>query len=161
LADGYHLLDVPSAYEMTPNGCRWLYKHDGGLIEVRSWAPLDRHELNLSIEIVAGDACRFLVSHHVPLNGDDGADPVPPKAVEDGEGVMLRAGVEGDVSRRFPDGFFRIDAGRGTVFERVGGDEELFLDGASRQQPFVTMRIAKTRSASLRITGHLIPSAAG
>src|SRR5262249_22823769 len=42
LQDGYHLLDVPSAYEMTPNGCRWVYKHAAGVIEVRSWAPVDR-----------------------------------------------------------------------------------------------------------------------
>jgi cellobiose phosphorylase len=159
LQDGYHLLDVPSAYEMTPNGCRWVYKHEGGVIEVRSWAPIDRHELNLSIEILAGAPCRFLVSNHIALNGDDGADAVPARFVQDGDGVVTRPAVECDVSRRFPDGFFRIDAGRGTTIERVGGDEELFLDGQSRRQPFVTIGIAKTRSASLRITGHLIPVA--
>lgn len=43
LPDGYALLDVPSAYEISPNGCRWLYKHADGLIEVRSWACLDGH----------------------------------------------------------------------------------------------------------------------
>ena len=159
LQDGYHLLDVPSAYEMTPNGCRWVYKHEGGVIQVRSWAPIDRHELNLSIEILAGAPCRFLVSHHVALNGDDGADALPAQFVQDGDGVVIRPAVECDVSRRFPDGFFRIDAGRGTSIERVGGDENLFLDGQSRRQPFVTIHIAKTRSASLRITGHLIPAA--
>ncbi|MGD0950201.1 MAG: hypothetical protein ABSA52_22600 [Candidatus Binatia bacterium] len=159
LQDGYHLLDVPSAYEMAPNSCRWVYKHEGGVIQVRSWAPIDRHELNLSIEILAGEPCRFLVSHHVALNGDDGADAVPAQFVQDEDGVVIRPAVECDVSRRFPDGFFRIDAGRGTSIERVGGDEYLFLDGQSRRQPFVTICIAKTRSASLRITGHLIPAA--
>ncbi len=161
LPDGYHLLDVPSAYEMTPNGCRWVYKHEGGLIEVRSWAPIDRHELILSVEIAAGPACRFLVSHHVALNGDDGADALPPQFVRDRDGVVIRPVGDGDVARRFPEGFFRIDAGRGTTFERVGGDEELFLDGKSRRQPFVTIVIAKTRKASLRITGHLVPGGNG
>ena len=55
-----HLLDVPSAYEMTPNSCRWIYKHEGGTIEVRSWAPVERHELNLSIEIVSGGRNNFV-----------------------------------------------------------------------------------------------------
>jgi cellobiose phosphorylase len=159
LEDGYHLLDVPSAYEMAPNGCRWVYKHEGGVLQVRSWAPIDRHELNLSVEILAGEPCRFLVSNHVALNGDDGADAVPAKFVQDGDGIVIRPAVECDVSRRFPEGFFRIDAGRGTTIEHVSGDEDLFLDGQSRRQPLVTIRMAKTRSASLSITGHLIPVA--
>jgi 1,2-beta-oligoglucan phosphorylase len=159
LPDGYHLLDMPSAYEMTPNGCRWVYKHEGGVIEVRSWAPIDRHELDLSIEIVAGSPSRFLVSHHVALNGDDGADALPAQFVRDRDGVVIRPVGEGDVARRFPEGFFRIDAGRGTTIEQVGGDADLFLDGQSRRQPFVTILIARTRSASLRITGHLISAA--
>ena len=54
LAGGYQLLDVPSAYEMTPNSCRWVYKHAGGMIQVRSWAATGRHELGLSIEVLAG-----------------------------------------------------------------------------------------------------------
>ena len=27
LEDGWQLLDVPSAFEMTPESCRWIYKH--------------------------------------------------------------------------------------------------------------------------------------
>jgi cellobiose phosphorylase len=160
LADGYHLLDVPSAFEMTPNGCRWLYKHEGGVIEVRTWAPSDRHELDLSVEFVAGPPRRVLVSHHVALNGDDGADAVPASFVRDGDGIVVRPVGDGDVARRFPDGYFRIDAGRGTTIERVGADEQLFLDGRSRRQPFVTLVIAPARSALLRITGHLVSAPA-
>ena len=100
LADGYHLLDVPSAYEMTPSGCRWIYKHAGGVIEVRSWAAVDRHELHLSIEVVEGPPCRFLVSHHVALNGDDGDDPVPAQFTHDAAGVTVRADTR--LRRRAP-----------------------------------------------------------
>ncbi len=85
------------------------------------------------------------MSHHVALNGDDGADALPAHFLRDGDGVVIRPAGDGDVARRFPDGFFRIDAGRGTTIERVGGDEELFLDGRSRRQPFVTVVIATTR----------------
>jgi cellobiose phosphorylase len=157
LADGWHLLDVPSAYEMTPNGCRWIYKHEGGMIEVRSWAPVDRHEVDLSVALVAGAPRRLLVAHHVALDGDDGADALPANLIQDGKGVVIRPVGGGDVARRFPEGYFRIDAGRGTSIERVVGDEDLFLDGHSRRQPFVTLTIAPARSASLRIMGHLVP----
>jgi cellobiose phosphorylase len=157
LEDGYYLLDVPSAYEMAPNGCRWLYKHRAGAIQVCSWAPVDRHELHLSVEVLAGAPCRFLISHHVAINGDDGADAIPVQFTQDSAGVVIRPPADSDVGRRFPDGFFRIDVERGTVLERVGGDEMLFADGRSRRQPFLTVVTAKTAAVNLRIRGHLIP----
>jgi hypothetical protein len=30
----WRLLDEPSAFEMTPGGCRWIYRHAGGLVAV-------------------------------------------------------------------------------------------------------------------------------
>ena len=43
----WQLLDVPSAMEMAPDACRWIYKHAGGVIEVRSAALSDPHALSL------------------------------------------------------------------------------------------------------------------
>jgi 1,2-beta-oligoglucan phosphorylase len=53
----------------------------------------------------------------------------------------------------------RIDPGRDTILDRVGGDELLFADGRSRQQPYLTMVTRKASSVSFRITGGLIPTA--
>ena len=158
LADGYHLLDVPSAYEMTPSGCRWIYKHAGGVIEVRSWAALDRHELHLSIEVVEGPPCRFLVSHHVALNGDDGDDPVPAQFTHDAAGVTVHPIPDSDVGHRFPNGSFRIEPGHDTLVEGIGGDEVLFADGQSRNLPFLAIVTEKVSAASFRILGNLVPS---
>jgi 1,2-beta-oligoglucan phosphorylase len=159
LQHGYALLDVPSAYEMSPNGCRWIYKHPDGLIAVRSWACLEHHELHLSIDILAGPPCRFLISHHLALNGDDGADAVPARFERDRGGIVIRPVPESEVGRRFPEGHFRIDPGRNTIIDRVGADELLFADGRSRQQPYLTIVTEKVSSASFRITGYLIATA--
>ena len=159
LKDGYALLDVPSAYEMTPNGCRWIYKHADGLIEVRSWASIDRHQLHLCVTILAGAPCRLLLLHHIALRGDDGANAGPVRFELDKGGIVIRPLPESDVGRRFPDGSFHIDPGQGTRIERVGGDEWLFVDGRSRQQPYLTLVTGKASTVSFRITGLLIPSA--
>ncbi len=159
LPDGYALLDVPSAYEMSPNGCRWIYKHPEGLIAVRSWARLDRHQLHLSIEILAGAPCRFVIANHIALDGDDGADAVPVRFEWHGGGIVIRPGRESDIGRRFPEGSFRIDPGWGTIIARVGGDEMLFADGRSRQQPYLTIVTRKASIVGFRITGGLVPSA--
>jgi 1,2-beta-oligoglucan phosphorylase len=156
--DGYALLDVPSAYEMSPNGCRWIYKHPDGLIAVRSWACLERHHLHLFIDVLAGAPCRFLIANHIALQGDDGAEAVPARFERDLGGVVIRPTPESEVDRRFPEGHFRIDPGRGTIIDRVGGDELLFLDGRSRRQPYLTVVIGKASSANFRITGGLIPT---
>ena len=130
---GWQLLGEPSAFEMTPSGARWIYRHAGGLLEVRSWAAVDRHELWLTVRVLDGAPCRFLVSNHVALNGDDGSDAVPARWMRDEQGRRSsRCLPDTDVGRRFPDGCFRIDPTPGTAIERVGGDELLFADGRSR-----------------------------
>ncbi len=155
-ADGWQLLDLPSAFEMDPSGCRWVYQHAGGRIEVRSRAAISSHELALEIEVVDGAPCRFLVSSHVALGGDDGADAVPLRAVRDARGIALGAPLDSDVGRRFPFGCFRLDPALGTAIEALGGDELLFADGRGRGQPFLVIVTAASRSVGFRITGHLV-----
>jgi cellobiose phosphorylase len=159
LRGGWRLLDQPSAFEMTPSGARWLYKHAEGLIEVRSWAPLDRHELWLAVRIPAGSPCRLLVSHHVAVNGDDGADALPVRFSRDAAGIAIGLLPESELGRRFPMGGFRIDTAPGTALEQVGGDELLFEDGRSRGQPFLALIAAASPSIALRITGRLVDGA--
>ena len=157
IGGGWQLLDVPSAFEMGPQGCRWYYRHAGGLIRVESLAPTDRHELLLSVEVLEGGAVRFLLSSHVAINGDDGSDPVPVRYEQDGQGFFIRPIPECDVGRRFPEGGFRLDPLPGTRIERFGGDELLFADGRSRGQPFLCLLTEPARSMGFRITGHLVP----
>src|SRR5262245_11733199 len=157
LAGGWHLLDEPSAFEMTPSGARWLYRHAQGLLEVRSWAPVDRHELRLAVRVLEGPACRFLVSHHVAVNGDDGNDAVPLRVAPDAKrGVAVSLLPDTDLGRRFPEGSFRVEPAPGTAFEQVGGDELLFADGRSRNQPFLVLVTARAEAFGLAITGRLL-----
>jgi cellobiose phosphorylase len=156
LAGRWHLLDQPSAFEMTPSSARWLYRHGDGLVEVRSWAPVERHELWLTATIVAGAPCRFLVSHHVAVNGDDGADALPIRWTRDDRGVAIALLPETDLGRRFPKGVFRIDPSSRTEIEQVGGDELLFADGRSRGQPFLVLVTAPSATMSLCIRGELV-----
>src|SRR5262245_33031768 len=153
---GWQLLGVTSAFAMTPSGALWVYKHAGGVLEVNSWAPVDRHELWLSARVLAGPACRFLVSNHVALNGDDGSEALPARWTHDARGVRIATLPDTDVGRRFPDGGFRVDAADGTVFEQVGGDELLFADGRSRGQPFVVLITAPSTWIGLRLSGQLV-----
>ncbi len=152
----WHLLNVPSAFEMTLDSCRWIYKHGGGLIEVISTAPDHKHELQLSISVLDGPPCRFLISHHVSINGDDGSQSIPLRTEALGSGTFVRAIPECDVGRRFPEGGFLIAPVQDTELAVTGGDEMLFEDGVSRSQPFLCFVTKPSRKATLAIEGHLI-----
>jgi cellobiose phosphorylase len=153
---GYALLDLPSAFELTPSGARWLYADAEGLLEVRSWAALERHELWLSVDVLAGSPRRFLVSSHLAVNGDDGSQSLPARVERDARGIAVTLLPDTDLGRRFPQGGFRFDPAPGTSFERSGGDELLFEDGRSRSQPCLVLESAPVRALALRITGALV-----
>ena len=65
IGTGWQLLDIPSAFEMSPDTCRWIYRHAGGRVQVRAEAHSEPHELTLFVEVLSGPPTRFLVSHHI------------------------------------------------------------------------------------------------
>ncbi len=151
----WRLLDMPSAFEMQPQACRWLYKHADGLIEVRSEAHAE-HELTLRVEVLAGAPTRWFISSHVALNGDDGSVAGEARWRRDGETIVIEPAEGSDLASRFPQGNFTITPREGTKLERVGGDELLFKDGRSRQQPYVCSVISACKGFGLTIRGNLV-----
>lgn len=158
LDGAWRLLDVPSAFAMSAGACRWIYRNAGGdTIEVRTEAHSDPHELTLAVEISPAQSVRLLISHHVALNGDDGSIPGPVSWRTDGDAVIAAPVPETDLAQRFPKGSFEVAPLAGTTFQRVGGDELLFSDGRSRDQPYICIVTAPAVSAGVRIRGHLVP----
>jgi 1,2-beta-oligoglucan phosphorylase len=152
------LLGIPSAFEMSPASSRWIYKYAGGVIEVVSRASDRSHELGLSLRILKGSAARFLISHHVAINGDDGSASVPVVYEMNGSAAYVRAIPDSDVGRRFSEGTFSIEPVSGTQIQKVGGDECLFSDGQSRRQPFLCFITEASLAAGLIIRGQLVES---
>ena len=153
----WRLLDQPSAFEMSPDGCRWLYRHAGGLIEVRSEARSEPHALGLDIDVVDGTPMRCLICLHVALDGDEGSAPGRVNAWRDGRAVVFAPTPGSDLAKRFPKGHWRIEpSSNDTAFERLGGDELLFADGATRELPYLVLATAAVRTARFTIVGRLI-----
>jgi 1,2-beta-oligoglucan phosphorylase len=152
----WHLLETPSAFEMAGTECRWIYAHEAGVIEVRSEAREDPHELRLEIEVCTGVPVRFLIAHHVALDGDDGAATGGARWRREGPDIVLSPVPGSELAQRFAAGSFRIIPLPGSNIERVGGDELLYSDGRSREQPYLCIMTAAVRSAGLSIRGQLI-----
>jgi cellobiose phosphorylase len=158
----WRLLDVPSAFEVAPGRGRWLYhgaerEHGTGCkIEISAAACREPSALELSVHVEAGGPLRFLLVLHVALDGDDGAEARRPRSWLDDGDVVVAPAPQTELGQRFPNGSFRISANAGLQFEHVGGDEHLFLDGVSRDQPYLCIVTAPLMRGGLRITGKLI-----
>lgn len=152
------LLGVPSAFAMKADACRWIYQHSNGVIEVCATASEINHELQLSLRILSGPARRFVVTHHIAMNGDDGLRPGPVLSERVGNAVKIRAVPDSDVGWRFPEGTFEIEPSDETSIEQIGGDEMLYPDHQSRNEPFVCFLTAPLIAATLSIRGNLVPS---
>jgi len=157
-AGGWALLDEPSAWAVGLDNCRWWYGHEGGLLEVVSCATAESHELNLVIRVLDGPPLRLLICAHVALGGDDGQDQDPPVLEPDESGVTVRPQQGSLASNRFPAGSFRFSWESGAV-DAVGRDEALFLDGRSREMPWVSLRTTSTTELHLGLTADLVPAA--
>ena len=103
LGEQWHLLDTPSAFEMSPDACRWIYRHDAGELSVRAESCNEPQELTLSVEFTAGAPGRCLISHHVALNGDDGSVPGPALWRQEGSDIIVTAVPDSDAGHRFPE----------------------------------------------------------
>ena len=159
IEDRWQLLQLPSAFEVAPEACRWIYRHGQGEIQVRSSAGATADEVTLDIEVLAGAPTRILCSLHVALNDDDGSTSGPARWRRDGDAVVLQPAPDGEIGRRFPKGQFRLIPADGAHIESIGGDENLFLDGVSRAEPYVTLTLAPSPVMRLRIRGELIDKA--
>jgi len=153
----WQLLDLPSAFEMAPDQCRWLYRHSTGVIEIISTAPTERHALLLSARILEGTPVRFLAVLHVAFGGDDGSNPAQLRLTREEHGVFVHTLPDCDVGWRFPNGGFRIVFAPDTAIEKIAGDELLFPDGQTRNQPFLCLLSQPGQTFSIELQGCLLP----
>lgn len=151
----WQLLDMPSAFEIRPDACRWLYKHAGGLIEVHSEAHAE-HQMTLRITVLSGAPMRLFVTNHVALNGDDGSVSGAASWRRDGSEIVIQPAEGSELALRFPQGNFVITPHADAQLESVGGDELLFRDGRSREQPYICMIVGASKSFALTIHGNLV-----
>ncbi|MDO9073635.1 MAG: hypothetical protein Q7U73_10240 [Rubrivivax sp.] len=158
---GWQLLGVPSAFEMRPEACRWLYRHAGGLLEVRSAVQHAPHALTLDVRVLDGGPLKLRFSHHVTLGGDDGVTPATPLQLRaEGRGVFVSVPAGSALAERFPHGGFVIAPDETSAFTCWGGDEQLFADGRAQGQPWLVIDGHASPHFGLRIEGHLVTQAA-
>nr|WP_145545316.1 hypothetical protein [Variovorax boronicumulans] len=155
----WQLLGQPSAFAMSPRQCQWVYAHAQGVLTVCASAAAEDHALSLALQVDAGPALRWLVTHHVALQGDDGLAQGTPAWQRGADGtVTVAPAPDSAAQRQYPGGSFALqpDARSAALLEHVGADELLYLDGRSRGQPFLCLRTLQCAAFGLTLRSDLL-----
>lgn len=155
----WQLLGLPSAFAMSERQCTWVYAHAHGMLTVRACADGEAHALGLRLQVDAGPGVRWLVTHHLALQGDDGLVPGMPAWRRAADGTVTVAPAPGSAAaRQYPGGAFTLqpDADAVAALAHVGADELLFLDGCSRGQPFLCLRTQPCQAFGLTLRAGLL-----
>lgn len=152
-------LGQPSAFAMSDRQCQWVYAHAGGVLTVSASAAAEDHVLSLALQVDEGAARRFLLTHHLALQGDDGLAPGMPTWRRGEDGTVTVAPAPGSAAQQqYPGGSFALQphARSAALLDGVGADERLYLDGQSRGQPFLCLQTLPCHAFGLDIRSRLL-----
>jgi cellobiose phosphorylase len=153
----WQLLGVPSAFEMRPGSCRWIYRHAHGALELTSAVHDGAHALGLRARVLDGPPVAWLATLHVALGGDDGNASLPIPWRMEGKDVLVGMPEGSDLHARFPEGAFVVAPLPDTVLAGVHGDGRVFTDGKTRGLPFLALEGVACSAFGLDLLGRLVP----
>lgn len=151
---GYEQLSVPSAFEITLGGCRWIYKQGDRLIEISSWANPNSSEITLELKVLKGSAVKCLISTH--LAAENGWS-IEDDSLKDGKRFLrFVPGDQSEMAKRYPGGCFKVVLKDAKVINHIGGDEVLFEDGQRRGHGFLVLKLDAVTQFEMKICGDLV-----
>ena len=102
VVDKIYLLGIPSAFEMGLNSCRWIYKWDETVLEVRTETYFKSPVVQLTLNVLKGNKVRLILTHDL--------DKVSTwNLVQIGNGEFEAKPTQNSmISEKFPQADFRI-----------------------------------------------------
>lgn len=147
------LLGVPSAFEMGLNYCRWIYKHENGILQVRSWASPGRPTVYLDIRVLSGEKCRIMITHEF----DSSNHWKVSSGEHDGEFIVRPSG-SCLLREKYRDPLFRFRIQNPGNTWRTGGEEMIRENTRSGRDNYFTIEVSETHYFGLSIIGEITQS---
>lgn len=102
----FHLLTMPSMFEMGFNYARWFYKTADDMITITNFTALDAPELQLQVRSEQGRAYRYLVTNQITMNTNE--YEVPFHMEQNGNVLSFRADAAADSAGTLPKLCYRM-----------------------------------------------------
>jgi cellobiose phosphorylase len=160
--DGKHyLLGVPSAFEMSINHCRWIYKHEHYIFQVRTWTSKRAPQVNLDFKVLEEEKgrqgeeekgrnkVRLIITHDFdPLNKWKIF-----QGVAENEYFALPE-EDSMIKGKFPNARYRI-AIHGNSRIKAGGDELIYNDHKNHRSSLFVLAVEPTTEFCMSFTGEV------
>lgn len=154
--DGYELLGLPSAFEVTPNSARWLYHNDQITLVVKSWTSLHDPACFMDVDVIAGGPLEMLLSHNIMAGNNEYDSATTIEINETTHQVMLTPGAGELISQKYPAARFHIVTPNADKIVALGNDGLLYSDGQERQTPYIVIKTAPIEHFTMAFTGNIL-----
>ncbi len=143
-------LGVPSAFEMSRHGSRWVYKHGAYLIQVRAWAMPDQPVLRLDIRCLSGGPCVFSITNHLHAK-NEWHTSIDTRIGE----ILFSPGINSPIHERFPAGRYRMTINSPADIESITQDEAIAENHTGHNPEFLVITTHPVSEFGLNIAGEL------
>ncbi len=145
----WHLLGIPSAYEIGLNHCRWIYKTKDQCFQVRTWTSKTSPKVTMDFKVLKGEPVRLIVSNQF----DEGNGWTIKPEMERGDYISTpKAGSM--ILEKFPKAQFRIQVNSESLFS-IHGDEALYESKVSHGDHFFVVEALPTSEFSMSFIGEV------
>ncbi|WP_339283117.1 cellobiose phosphorylase [Oceanobacillus sp. FSL K6-3682] len=148
----YHLLALPSIYELGFNYARWYYKTKDDVIIVTNYTVVDSPIINTSVISKQGKPYKFLVTNQITMQNNEYEVPFH-YHVTDNSTVRFTADEKSDSAKTYPNLAYQIEV-MGADFE-VSDEQKLAHNISSGSASLVVLDISSTNTFEMRIQGSL------
>jgi len=147
----YHLLTMPSLYEIGLNYARWYYKTENELFIITNYTTTEMHEIRLHVNAMSGKKYRFIVTNQMIMNGNEYEVPFGMK--QDGQLVSFYVDESCFISNTYPDLCYHMYLEGAKM---VVTDERKLINGAAPlSASLVVLDLEETNEFTLTMQGQI------
>ncbi len=147
----YHLLTMPSMFEIGFNYSRWYYKTADEMYIITNFTTIDIPEIVLHVRSVSGRAYRYLVTNQVSLN--DNEYNAPFHMEREGQTVQFYADATAMSAQAYPDLSYRLRV-EGAEFT-IEDERKLVSNVMPLSASLVVLELSQTSEWSMTLQGLL------
>lgn len=151
LNGNYHLLTMPSLFEMGFNYARWYYKLNNDVITITNFTAVDTPEIQLQVTSEQGIDYKYLITNQITMQNNE--YEVDYQVEEDGNAIIFQAAEGAESKQTYPDLTYRMAV---TGTEAVTKDESFLANHIeSGDASLVILELAAAKQWTMTMGGDL------
>lgn len=148
----YHLLTMPSLYEMGLNYARWFYKTEEELFIITTFTCVDSKQIQLQLHTESGKSYRYIVTNQITMNNNE--YEVPFDYEVDQNTISFKASSSSNSANTYPNLSYRLQL-TGTEVS-VRDEQWLAPNAESLSASLLVLSLAPTSNWKMMIQGNLV-----